>query len=79
MRTLAEVRAALAAGLGFPGDLGRMDAEVAEALERAPYDDLREMSEVIAAYPGHVLARCEPGFEGALAEGLGLTRRLKEA
>ncbi|WP_275675067.1 hypothetical protein [Streptomyces sp. MUM 178J] len=31
-----------------------------------------------AIYRGHVLARCDPGFDDAIAEGLALTLRLKE-
>lgn len=78
MRTLGEVRAALAAGLGFPGDLAGMEAELAATLERVDYTDLSEVSEIIAAYRGHVLTRCDPGFEDALAEGIALVHSLKE-
>ncbi|MET9427386.1 MULTISPECIES: hypothetical protein [unclassified Streptomyces] len=77
MRTLGEVRAALAAGLGFPGDLARMEAELAATLDRVDYTDLREVSAIIAAYRGHVLTRCDPGFEDALAEGVDLALALK--
>ncbi|MCX4587137.1 hypothetical protein [Streptomyces sp. NBC_01481] len=79
MRTLGEVRAALAAGLGFPGDLARMEAELAATLERVEYTDLHEVSEIIASYRGHVLTRCSPGFDEALAEGIELALGLKES
>lgn len=78
MRTLGEVRAALAAGLGFPGDLARMEAELAATLDRVDYTDLREVSDIIAAYRGHVLTRCDPGFDDAVIEGLDLARALKQ-
>ncbi|GGZ95495.1 hypothetical protein ACFOOM_13570 [Streptomyces echinoruber] len=77
MRTLGEVRAALAAGLGFPGDLARLEAELAATLDRVDYTDLHEVSELIAAYRGHVLTRCDPDFDASLAEGVELARSLK--
>ncbi|MGY3202489.1 hypothetical protein [Streptomyces sp. TE5632] len=77
MRTLGEVRAALAAGLGFPGDLARLEAELAATLNRVDFTDLREVSELIATYRGHVLTRCDPDFEASLAEGIELARALK--
>ncbi|MGY0068147.1 hypothetical protein ACWZEH_15235 [Streptomyces sp. QTS137] len=77
MRTLGEVRAALAAGLGFPGDLARLEAELAATLNRVDFTDLREVSELIATYRGHVLTRCDPDFEASLAEGVELARALK--
>jgi hypothetical protein len=77
MRTLGEVRAALAAGLGFPGDLARLEAELAATLNRVDFTDLHEVSELIAAYRGHVLTRCDPDFEASLAEGIELARSLK--
>lgn len=77
MRTLGEVRAALAAGLGFPGDPARLEAELAATLNRVDFTDLREVSELIATYRGHVLTRCDPDFEASLAEGVELARALK--
>ncbi|MEF9904695.1 hypothetical protein [Streptomyces sp. P9-A2] len=77
MRTLGEVRAALAAGLGFPGDLARLEAELTATINRVDFTDLREVSELIAAYRGHVLTRCDPDFEASLAEGIDLARALK--
>ncbi len=77
MRTLGEVRAALAAGLGFPGDLARLEAELAATLNRVDFTDLHEVSELIATYRGHVLTRCDPDFEASLLEGVELARSLK--
>lgn len=78
MRTLGEVRAALAAGLGFPGDAARLEAELAATLNRVDFTDLHEVSELIATYRGHVLTRCAPDFETSLAEGVELARQLKQ-
>ncbi|MER5210033.1 hypothetical protein ABT063_05450 [Streptomyces sp. NPDC002838] len=77
MRTLGEVRAALAAGLGFPGDPARLEAELAATLNRVDFTDLHEVSELIATYRGHVLTRCDPDFEASLAEGVELAMSLK--
>ncbi|MFD6971665.1 hypothetical protein [Streptomyces sp. NPDC059979] len=62
----------------FPGDPAVMEAELAATLERVDYTDLRDVSEIIAACRGRVLARCDPGFEDALAEGIALVHSLKE-
>jgi hypothetical protein len=68
MNTVQELRAALQAGHGFPGDAERLDAELAaQLLRRVPVDrldqvaevgtvvDLVAVAEIVAAYRGRVL------------------------
>ncbi|WP_407986384.1 hypothetical protein [Kitasatospora sp. CMC57] len=67
MDTVQELRAALRAGHGFPGDAEHLDAELAEQLlRRVPVDqvaevhelgtvvDLVTVAEILAAYRGRV-------------------------
>ncbi|MFE4398680.1 hypothetical protein ACFRPV_33105 [Kitasatospora sp. NPDC056808] len=67
MDTLPQLRAALRAGHGFPGDAERLDAELAaQLLRRVPVDrldqvdqvpavvDLAAVTEIVAAYRGRV-------------------------
>ncbi|MET8703780.1 hypothetical protein ABZW10_33750 [Kitasatospora sp. NPDC004723] len=65
MNTVRELRAALRAGHGYPGDAERLDAELAEQLlRRVPVDrlgqvpavvDLVAVAEIVAAYRSRVL------------------------
>ncbi|MEV7783386.1 hypothetical protein [Kitasatospora sp. NPDC088351] len=73
MNTVQELRAALRAGHGFPGDAERLDAELAaQLLRRVPVDrldqvdqvpavvDLVAVAEIIAAYRGRVHLAADP-------------------
>ncbi|WP_030237320.1 hypothetical protein [Streptomyces sp. NRRL S-350] len=73
MDTVQELRAALRAGHGFPGDAERLDAELAEQLlRRVPVDqvaevhelgtvvDLVTVAEILAAYRGRVHLAADP-------------------
>ncbi|WP_345700982.1 hypothetical protein [Kitasatospora terrestris] len=73
MDTVQELRAALRAGHGFPGDAERLDGELAaQLLRRVPVDrvvdvdelgtvvDLATVAEILAAYRGRVLLAADP-------------------
>ncbi|MGW2372266.1 MULTISPECIES: hypothetical protein [Kitasatospora] len=90
MDTLQELRAALRAGHGFPGDAERLDAELAEQLlRRVPVDqldqvgevgtvvDLVAVAEIVAAYRGRVLLAADRETADAMNEAVNelLTRQ----
>ncbi|MFI9360846.1 hypothetical protein ACIG5E_07270 [Kitasatospora sp. NPDC053057] len=90
MDTLQELRAALRAGHGFPGDAERLDAELAEQLLRqVPVDqldqvgevgtvvDLVAVAEIVAAYRGRVLLAADRETADAVNEAVNdlLTRQ----
>ncbi|MDQ8705782.1 hypothetical protein RCO28_25270 [Streptomyces sp. LHD-70] len=66
LRTLGDVRAALAAGLGFPGDAERLERELAEALNNAPITDLTAVSQIVEAYAGRLQLATDPALRDAV-------------
>ncbi|MEV7022032.1 hypothetical protein [Kitasatospora sp. NPDC093558] len=81
MTTVQELRAALRAGHGYPGDAERLDAELAEQLlRRVPVDqldqvgevgtvvDLVAVAEIVAAYRGRVLLAADRETADAMDE-----------
>ena len=83
MNTVQELRAALRAGHGFPGDAERLDAELAEQLlRRVPVDrldqvdrvgsvvDLVAVAEIVAAYRGRVLLAADPETADAVDQAV---------
>ncbi|MFE5583293.1 hypothetical protein [Kitasatospora sp. NPDC056531] len=83
MNTVQELRAALQAGHGYPGDAARLDAELAEQLlRRVPVDQLDQVGEVgtvvdlvavakiVAAYRGRVLLAADREAAVAVEEAV---------
>ncbi|MQS11649.1 hypothetical protein F7Q99_04930 [Streptomyces kaniharaensis] len=83
MNTVQELRAALRAGHGYPGDAERLDAELAEQLlRRVPVDqldqvgevgtvvDLVAVAEIVAAYRGRVLLAADREAADAVNEAV---------
>ncbi|MFF1909620.1 hypothetical protein [Kitasatospora sp. NPDC058218] len=83
MDTVQELRGALRAGHGFPGDAERLDAELAEQLlRRVPVDrldqveevgtvvDLVAVAEIVAAYRGRVLLAADPETADAVDQAV---------
>ncbi|MET8543573.1 hypothetical protein ABZW03_23415 [Kitasatospora sp. NPDC004799] len=83
MDTVQELRAALRAGHGYPGDAQRLDAELAEQLlRRVPVDqlgqvgevgkvvDLVTVAEIVAAYRGRVLLAADREATDAVNEAV---------
>lgn len=81
MNTVQELRAALRAGHGYPGDAERLDTELAEQLlRRVPVDrldqvdqvpavvDLVAIAEIVAAYRGRVLLAADRDAADAIDE-----------
>ncbi|WP_404870907.1 hypothetical protein ACI1MP_37245 (plasmid) [Kitasatospora griseola] len=81
MNTVQELRAALRAGHGYPGDAERLDTELAEQLlRRVPVDrldevdqvpavvDLVAVAEIVAAYRGRVLLAADRDAAAAIDE-----------
>ncbi|MET8980457.1 DUF6247 family protein [Streptomyces sp. NPDC004539] len=78
LRTVAEIRAALREGRGFPGDREDFEADLAHALEEATESDLGAVASVIVDYRGRIRLYSDPGFEDALREGLDIAARIKK-
>lgn len=83
MDTVQELRAALRAGHGYPGDAERLDAELAALLlRRVPVDqldqvaevpavvDLVAVAEIVAAYRGRVLLAADREAADAVDEAV---------
>ncbi|MFF2548675.1 hypothetical protein ACFVUY_39790 [Kitasatospora sp. NPDC058063] len=81
-----QLRAALRAGYGYPGDAERLDTELAEQpLRRVPVDrldqvdqvdqvpavvDLVAVAEIVAAYRGRVLLAADPETSDAVDQAV---------
>ncbi|KND40357.1 DUF6247 family protein [Streptomyces acidiscabies] len=78
LRTVAEIRAALREGRGFPGDREDFEADLARALEDASETELDAVAAVIVDYRGRIRLYSDPGFEDALQEGLDIAAKIKK-
>jgi hypothetical protein len=78
LRTVADIRAALRDGRGFPGDAESFEADLARALETSTATDLHQVADVIKTYAGGIRAFSDPGFDEALREGLDLIAGIKK-
>ncbi|MCX4401103.1 ATP-binding protein [Streptomyces sp. NBC_01764] len=80
LRTVADIRAALRDGQGFPGDAESFEADLARALDTATATDLHQVADVIKTYAGSIRAFSDPGFDDAVQqEGLDLIAEIKKA
>ncbi|MFD6191724.1 MULTISPECIES: hypothetical protein [unclassified Streptomyces] len=77
LRAVADVRAALTADLGFPGDKESFESDVQRALEGSSEADLAAVATVVVDYRGRIRLRQDPDFETSVQEGIDLTMRLK--
>ncbi|WP_308406472.1 hypothetical protein [Streptomyces sp. AC602_WCS936] len=75
--TVDDVRAALLAGHGFPGDQEAFEVDLQRALEATPGTDLTSVAAVILDYRGRIRLRQDPDFDVAVQEGIDLTMHLK--
>ncbi|GHE29530.1 DUF6247 family protein [Streptomyces capitiformicae] len=78
LRTVADIRAALRDGRGFPGDAESFEADLARALDASTATDLHQIADVIKTYAGSIRASSDPEFDDALLEGLGLIAEIKK-
>lgn len=78
LRTVAEIRAALWNGRGFPGDAESFEADLACALDASTAADLHKVADVIKTYVGSIRAFSDPELAVALQEGLGLIAEVKK-
>ncbi|MCP3816808.1 hypothetical protein NLX86_01230 [Streptomyces sp. A3M-1-3] len=69
LRTLGDIRAALRAGYGFPGDREDFELDLLRALERSTETDLQAVAAVIVDYRGRIRIYSDPEFDIALQEG----------
>ncbi|MBT2487582.1 hypothetical protein J7E96_03340 [Streptomyces sp. ISL-96] len=69
LRTLGDIRAALRAGYGFPGDREDFELDLTRALESSTETDLQAVSDVMIDYRDRIRVRCDPEFDIALQEG----------
>lgn len=79
LRTVADIRAALRDGRGFPGDAESFEADLARALDTATATDLHRVADVIMTYVDSIRAFSDPGFDDAVQEGLDLIAEIKKA
>jgi len=77
LRTVADIRAALREGRGFPGDREDFELDLARALDASTAADLGKVAEVIRTYAGSIRIYSDPGFDDALQEGLDLIAEIK--
>ncbi|CAL9470929.1 hypothetical protein [Streptomyces sp. enrichment culture] len=77
MRTIGDIRAALLAGQGFPGDEEAFEIDLAHALEVSSETDFTAVAAVIVDYRGRIRLRQDPTFDMALQEGVDLTWQVK--
>ncbi|MFG3211819.1 hypothetical protein [Streptomyces tendae] len=79
LRAVEDVRAALTAGLGFPGDKESFENDVQRALEGPSEAELAAVATVVVDYRGRIRLCQDPDFETAVQEGIDLTMRAKRA
>ncbi|WP_406863296.1 hypothetical protein ABZO31_23765 [Streptomyces sp. HUAS MG47] len=77
LQTIGDIRAALRAGYGFPGDREDFELDLAHALETSTDADLQAVAAVIVDYRDRIRIRLDPEFEIALQEGEQELLRLK--
>ncbi|MBD0420755.1 hypothetical protein H0H10_16650 [Streptomyces sp. TRM S81-3] len=77
LRTIGDIRAALRAGHGFPGDQEAFEADLQRALEASTETDLKAVASVIVDYRGRIRLYQDPDFDIAVQEGIDLAARLK--
>ncbi|QES52311.1 hypothetical protein DEJ50_10010 [Streptomyces venezuelae] len=68
LRTLGDVRAALRAGYGLPGDKEDFERDLDRALERASETDFQAVAAVIIDYRGRIRLHSDPEYDLALQE-----------
>ncbi|QNP73039.1 hypothetical protein IAG44_28825 [Streptomyces roseirectus] len=78
LRTVADIRAALREGRGFPGDKEDFELDLARALDASTAADLGKVAEVIVDYRGRIRLYSDPGFDDALQEGLEIAAKIKK-
>ncbi|MFD7814132.1 hypothetical protein ACFV6E_14430 [Streptomyces sp. NPDC059785] len=78
LRTVADIRAALRDGRGFPGDSESFEADLARALDSSTATDLHLVADVIKTYAGSIRAYSDPEFEDAVHEGLDVIAEIKK-
>ncbi|MER5309083.1 DUF6247 family protein [Streptomyces sp. NPDC002773] len=77
LRTLGDIRAALRAGRGFPGDREDFELDLTRALENSTETDLSAVAAVMVDYRGRVRLYSDPEFDLAMQEGVELAMRIK--
>ncbi|MGW2128399.1 hypothetical protein [Streptomyces coelicoflavus] len=77
LRTIRDMRAALLAGCGFPGDKDAFETDLQRALEGSSEADLTAVAAVIVDFRGRIRLRQDPDFDTAVQEGVDLTTRVK--
>jgi hypothetical protein len=77
LRTVADIRAALRDGRGFPGDAESFEVDFARARDTAAATDLHQVADVIKTYSGSIRALSDPEFDDELREGLDLIAEVK--
>ncbi|MGK9459448.1 hypothetical protein ACSLFT_05295 [Streptomyces sp. G6] len=77
LQTVDDVRAALLAGQGFPGDKEAFEADLQRARGATSGTDLSAVTDVIVDFRGRIRLRQDPGFAQAVREGIALTMQLK--
>ncbi|MFD4349500.1 DUF6247 family protein [Streptomyces coelicoflavus] len=77
LRTIGDIRAALLAGHGFPGDEEAFETDLQRALDASSEDDLTAVAAVIMDYRGRVRLYQDPDFDTAVQEGIDLAMRVK--
>ncbi|MFJ8662656.1 hypothetical protein [Streptomyces sp. NPDC093795] len=77
LRTLGDIRAALRAGRGFPGDREDFELDLTRALENSTETDLSAVAAVMVDYRGRVRLASAPDYDVAMQEGEELLLRIK--
>ncbi|CAL9466604.1 hypothetical protein SUDANB174_02740 [Streptomyces sp. enrichment culture] len=77
LRTIGDIRAALLAGHGFPGDKEAFETDLQRALEGSSEADLTAVATVIVDYRGRIRLYQDPDFDTAVQEGIDLAMRVK--
>ncbi|MFE1589989.1 hypothetical protein ACFW6Q_30405 [Streptomyces sp. NPDC058737] len=77
LRTVDDIRAALLAGHGFPGDKEALEDDLQRALEDPPEGDLPGVDSVIVDYRGRIRLHEDSTFDTAVEEGIDLAMRVK--
>ncbi len=77
LKTVEDVRAALRAGHGFPGDRDAFEADLRQALEASSEDRPKLVNALIVDHLGRIRLRQDPGFDTAVEEGVELSTQLE--